>query len=84
MEKQIRGISWLKKIDMQKAGVRCRSSELSLLNEQHIELKEQYTKAQKCIVKEILTVAGKSSVIKSRKTRELPEELEHTYLARLL
>ncbi len=62
MEKQIRGISWLKKIDMQKAGVRCRSSELSLLNEQHIELKEQYTKAQKCIVKEILTVAGKSSV----------------------
>ncbi len=84
MEKQIRGISWLKKIDMQKAGVRCRSSELSLLNEQHIELKEQYTKAQKCIVKEILTVAGKSSVKKWTKMRELPEELEHTYLARLL
>ncbi|KAL5103177.1 DNA mismatch repair protein Msh2 [Taenia crassiceps] len=58
MEKQIRGISWLKEIDMQKAGVRCRSTELSLLNERHIALKEEYAKTQMCIVKEILTVAA--------------------------
>lgn len=58
MEKQIRGISWLKKIDMQKAGVRCRSTELAALSEQYLELKEEYTKAQRNIVKEILTVAG--------------------------
>lgn len=58
MEKQIRGISWLKKIDMQKAGVRCRSTELAALSEQHTTLKEQYSRAQKSIVKEVLTVAG--------------------------
>ncbi|VDK40903.1 unnamed protein product [Taenia asiatica] len=58
MEKQIRGISWLKKIDMQKAGVRFQSTELSLLNERHIALKEEYAKTQMCIVKEILTVAA--------------------------
>ncbi|KAL5968926.1 DNA mismatch repair protein Msh2 [Taenia solium] len=58
MEKQIRGISWLKKIDMQKAGVRFQSTELSLLNERYIALKEEYAKTQMCIVKEILTVAA--------------------------
>ncbi|VUZ39515.1 unnamed protein product [Hymenolepis diminuta] len=58
MEKQIRGISWLKKIDMQKAGVRCRSTELAALSEQHATLKEQYARAQKSIVKEILTVSA--------------------------
>ncbi|VDD83659.1 unnamed protein product [Mesocestoides corti] len=57
MEKQIRGISWLKKIDMQKGGVRCRSAELSRLNEEHTSLKDQYAKAQRCVVNELLTVA---------------------------
>ncbi|VDO00150.1 unnamed protein product, partial [Rodentolepis nana] len=58
MEKQIRGITWLKKIDIQKAGVRCRSTELATLSEQHATLKEEYARAQKSIVKEILTVAA--------------------------
>ncbi|VDM25750.1 unnamed protein product, partial [Hydatigera taeniaeformis] len=58
MEKQIRGIDWLKKIDIQKAGVRCRSTEMSLLNDRLIALKEEYANTQMAIVKEILTVAG--------------------------
>lgn len=38
--------------------MRCQSTEMSLLNERHIALKEEYAKTQMCIVKEILTVAG--------------------------
>lgn len=59
MEQSIRGVDWLKKIDMQKAGVRFRSEAMNSLSEQHVSLKEEYTKAQKCVVKELLTVAGK-------------------------
>ncbi|EUB57026.1 Myophilin [Echinococcus granulosus] len=58
MEKQIRGISWLKKVDMQKAGVRCQSTEMSRLSERHNALKEEYAKTQMCIVKEILAVTA--------------------------
>ena len=58
MEVSIRGISWLKKIDMQKGGVRFSSVEMSELNKQHAKLKADYEKAQKCVVRELLTVAA--------------------------
>ncbi|KAL7062246.1 hypothetical protein AAHC03_0397 [Spirometra sp. Aus1] len=58
MEKHIRGLHWLKKIDLQKSGVRFRSADLSSLNEQYIELKSSYDAAQKTIVKEILSVTA--------------------------
>ncbi|VDN15565.1 unnamed protein product [Dibothriocephalus latus] len=58
MEKHIRGLHWLKKIDLQKSGVRFRSADLSSLNEQYRELKSSYDAAQKTIVKEILSVTA--------------------------
>ena len=45
-------------LDANKAGVRFRNDKLSRVNEEYVEIREDYSKHQQSVVSEIISIAG--------------------------
>jgi hypothetical protein len=45
-------------LDANKGGVRFRNDKLSRINDEYIEVREDYTKHQQSVVSEIVSIAG--------------------------
>ncbi|KAF6778148.1 hypothetical protein AHF37_02101 [Paragonimus kellicotti] len=56
-EKSLREFKSFQILDAQKGGVRFRNAAMSHLNDNHLEVKREYTEAQKSIVDEVLRIA---------------------------
>ncbi|KAF8562356.1 hypothetical protein P879_08987 [Paragonimus westermani] len=56
-EKSLREFKSFQILDAQKGGVRFRNTVMSRLNDNHLEVKREYTEAQKSIVDEVLRIA---------------------------
>lgn len=57
-EKVIRNVRGFTQLDANKSGVRFRNDQLTELNSEYQEARDQYTQQQEAIVSEVISVAG--------------------------